>query len=179
MEFKLIVESSTSAETHLFHINSHLELQNVVDDVSLYNSLSRSMLTVASIWHEKWDDLIPLKFMVDANEIEIFRHPGIGWLWEVAQLVTFLEGGTTPPEGAFLAVLSSVGWKWSQFDDFESWCDGYVGVVGDMGDYAREHFESRTPEEIMDHVDWDGVGDDLATNFTVYEWDGESYYFSE
>jgi hypothetical protein len=182
MELKLVVESAANVETQELNLNGFLELGTVVDHVTLYNALCRSLITIGQTWCEKWDDIIPLHFEVDGQKIDIngLTSSSVEWLWELSQLVYFLEeDGTSVPAGAYLAYLYSCGWKWVNFDDIEGWCEDYVHAEDGLDGYARTYYEENVHEDVVPHVDWDAVGAELVESFTSYEFNGQSYYFNE
>ena len=181
MEFKLSVESSIHDETQEINIDGFLNLSTVCDDVTLYNALTHSLANIGQMWDQRWDEIIPLHLTVDGHKIDISRpsQDSAVWLWELSQLVMFLDADSTgTPAGAYLAYLDSTGWKWTNFDDIEGWADDYVNASDGFAEYARERFEDEVPEAVVNHVDWDAVGEEIMQNYTEYTWGTESYYFN-
>lgn len=178
MEIKLTIESATRDETQELNVSNFLLLSTVCDAVTLYNAMSRSLVTIGQVWEERWDEIIPLHASFDGQEMDIER--GAEWLWELAQLVTFIdEDGSGKPAEAYLAYLYECGWKWVDFNDIEDWTNNFVSGEEGKDEYARTHYEDQVHEDVVNYVDWDSVGDELFSAFTVYEFNGLAYYFNE
>lgn len=75
-----------------------------------------------------------------------------------------------------------------EYEEVKSFCEeveNYRGETiiheGDFEDYCRDFVEecydlSGVPDFVKDNIDWDGVAEDIKSDYSAVEYDGETFY---
>jgi hypothetical protein len=119
----------------------------------------------------------------DGNELVIGHDAGsMDWIREVTQLYMWLiDDKHYAPDEAILAYVDNAGWKWFDFDDFQTPEDEYCQAFdGDYAEYAKETMSNQgesLEEHLERHFDYEEYGQYLIDDYSLVEWGGSQFLF--
>ena len=115
--------------------------------------------------------------------LDICVGSGNPWIYEVAQLWTYLDGsGRYCPTGAALAYIDNVGWEFFDFDEFRRMEDDFAEEFdGSYSAHAADYIAEMggIPDWLDDYIDYEMLGEGLVSDYARLSWGGKEYLFHQ
>lgn len=158
---------------------------DVVDEDSMHALLVHHIALWALENGNRLDDITGLTVDdEDGNELVITAESGDhSWIREVVKLYMWLiDDKHRCGDEAILAYVDNTGWKWFDFDDFQTPEDEYCQEFdGDYAEYARETMSDQgesLDERLERYFDYEEYGQHLVDGYNLVEWNGSQFLFS-
>lgn len=166
------------------------EIVNLADLVEVCGSVGEltSRLTAAIggkliEWGIEFKTLMPDSVSDGRDEMGISDDGDYDWISDAAKLAWYVEHELSSwhEPHALFAKIRGEGWKWTNFDELNSWEDEYSQEYdGDAEEFGKNWLyetDGDLPDHLQPYFDYEAYGESLLEGYDQQEWGGMTYLF--